>query len=234
MFKRTRAFLRHLTGHRSDYEEEKRGYGRLPANLETIARKVNSEEEFVVRLQNISRSGVGFVSAAHFSPGAMLRIELPGAPNLPHPTLLACVIHSKLLEDGNHYIGCMFSMDLTDDEMKIFGGEKRASTASSDQRAWVRYPAQGEIEYSLVPDDGQRRQAALVDISPTGAGLIFPNEMQAGSVITIYFQKDNDPKEIACLACIVYMVHHAPQSWAGGCNFMRELSDFEISHISVS
>lgn len=161
----------------------------------------------------------------------MVRVNLPGSPGGPHTTVLACVMHGREIGPGEWSVGCAFSLELSAEEMRLFGGEK-SPAGSDDQRAWVRYPAKGLVLFRLVAAaDGPARTAEMADLSPGGVGLILTEKLEPGAALTVHLRRTNNRPDWPMLACVVYLTDRPDGKWAAGCHFLRELSEAELNEL---
>jgi len=232
MFERTRNFIRQFTLKTSRNPEDRRAHPRFDTEILTVCRPVADGTEFQAVIRNVSRSGVSLEMAADLTPGTMVRVDVPHAADAAHTvTLLACVMHLAPLPDGRWTCGCMFSLELSDDELAIFGGQK-AQGAHGDQRAWIRHPVHGTAEYRVVPGDSDELLTAeVVDLSPCGVGLLLDRQLDPGSVLSVSLHRAKDKPSLSMLASIVYLTDCSDGKWAAGCNFIRELTHDELKSI---
>ncbi len=233
MFERTRNFIRQFTLKTSRNPEDRRAHPRYPTEIRTVCRPVADGTELHAVIRNVSRSGVSLEMAADLTPGTMVRVDVPHAADSAHTvTLLACVMHVSPLAENSWACGCMFSLELDDDELAIFGGQK-AQGAHGDQRAWIRHPVHGTAEYRVVPAEGEEQvlTAEVVDLSPCGVGLLLDRQLEPGSVLSLSLHRAKDKPSLAMLASIVYLTDCSDGKWAAGCNFIRELTHDELKSI---
>jgi hypothetical protein len=227
MFRRTRAFLRRLktTG------EDRRAHPRHEIDIATKCHSLSDDSDLPARIRNVSRSGVRLVVQRPVTEGTMIRMDLPGLPEGLHTTFLACVTNVTALPDGQWALGCVFSLELSDSEIRLLGGEK-TPTSGPDQRAWVRHPARGTISYRHVPDDhAPVRSAELVDLSPAGVGLLANERLEAGTAVTLAMHAHDGRPGREMLACVVYLADRPDGKWAVGCNFLHELSEKQLTEL---
>lgn len=228
MLRRTRAFLRHLTG--TGAPEDRRVHTRHVANVEAVCRPVADDDPLKARVRNVSRSGVNLLAPRSVREGTMLRIDIPTASDRT-TTLLACVMHVSPEGDAGYSLGCMFSLELSDDEMRQFGGRKQLA-GPADLRAWVRCPTRGAVEYRVLPGDGSPAATAeLIDLSPAGVGLLLDRSIDAGTALTIALKRTDDKPDRTVIACIVYLAERSDGKWAAGCHFMHELGEAEMREL---
>ncbi len=227
MLRRTRAFLRRLTGS----ADERRAHPRHRVDIETVCRALAEDADLPARINNVSRSGVNLIVPRSLPEGTLIRVHLPGAASGRHTTLLACVTNIRPYSEELWSLGCIFSQDLSDAEMRTFGGEKTPSKPN-DQRAWVRYPARGTVSYTHVPEEeGELKTAELLDLAPAGVGLIVSERLEPGSAITVFLRQQNGKAERPMLACIVYQTDRSDGKWAIGCTFLHELSEKDLNEL---
>jgi len=227
MFQRTRALLKRFSGS----GDERRAHVRHPVDVETTCHFLADGREIRARIRDVSHSGVNLAIPHAVPEGTMVRVQLPGPADAPHTTVLACVTNTRELLENQWTIGCMFSLEMSDAEMRHLGGENKLSSAD-DQRAWVRYPSQGTVEYRLLPaEEGDSRTADLVDLSPGGLGLIVTEPLEPGDAITVNLKRQNNQPDRSMLACVVYMAERPDGKRAVGCNFLHELSERELREL---
>jgi PilZ domain len=211
--------------------EDRRSHPRQPTDVQTVCQPLVGDVSLPARIRNVSQSGVNLIISQPLTEGTMVRVNLPGLPGGPHTTVLACVMHGRQTSPGEWTIGCVFSLELSAEEMRLLGGEKTASGAD-DQRAWVRCPVRGTISYRRLPvDDGVARTADLVDLSPAGVGLILNEKLEPGSAITLNLRRTDDRPDRPMLSCVVYLTDRADGKWAAGCHFLRELTQKELNEL---
>lgn len=227
MFQRTRALLKRFTGN----SEERRAHTRHAVDVETTCYFLADGSEVRARIRNVSRSGVNLAVPMGVPEGTMVRVQLPGPADNPHTTVLACVTNARELLENQWVLGCVFSLEMSDAEMRMLGGENKLASPD-DQRAWVRFPTRGTIEYRQLPaESGDSRSAELVDLSPGGLGLIVGESLEPGDAITVNLRRQNNQPDRQMLACVVYMAERTDGKRAIGCNFLHELSERELKEL---
>ena len=227
MFQRTRALLKRFTAS----GDERRAHARHEVDVETTCHFLADGTEFRAHIRNVSRSGLKLFVPHEVPEGTMVRVQLPGPADGLHTTVLACVTNTRELPENQWSLGCVFSLEMSDAEMRLLGGENQPASPE-DQRAWVRFPTQGTVEYRQLPgDDGSSRTADLVDLSPGGLGLIVADPLEPGDAITVNLRRQNKQADRSMLACVVYMAERPDGKRAVGCNFLHELSERELKEL---
>ncbi|WP_020469249.1 PilZ domain-containing protein [Zavarzinella formosa] len=232
MLERTRNFIRQITRKTSNSAEDRRAHPRFDTEIETVCRPVADGEEHKAIIRDVSRSGVKLLLDVELVPGTMVRVDVPHAVNSAHTvTLLACVMRVIPESDDRWSCGCMFSLELNDDELAIFGG-KKVQGAHGDQRAWIRHPVRAMAEYRVLPgEDDILLTAEVVNLSPAGVGLLLDRHLDPGSVLSVSLHRAKDKPDLSMLASIVYLTDCSDGRWAAGCNFIRELTHEELKSI---
>lgn len=227
MLRRARALIRRLTGS----PDERRAHPRFRVDIETTCRALADDADMPARLRNVSRSGVNLVVPRQVPEGTLLRVKLPATPGGPQTTLLACVTNIHPYGDGLWSLGCVFSLELSESEMRLLGGEK-VPTKSGDQRAWVRSPAHGTVSYQPVPGTASSPLTAeLVNLAPAGIGMLVSERMEAGTLLTLTLHRRDGGPDRQLLAYAVYVTDHPDGKWAVGCNFLHELTEKELNDL---
>jgi hypothetical protein len=184
------------------------------------------------RIRNVSRTGVNVIVSKVVLEGTMIRIDLPVTKDGPHTTVLACVTNSRETAPGEWSLGCMFSLELSDAEMRALGGEKTAPADPADQRAWVRYPAQGTVAFRMLPGEvGSPQSGELIDLSPAGVGLLVDQKVEPGSALTVTLRRNDNKPDRTMLVCVVYLTDRPDGKWAVGCQFLHELTEKELQEL---
>jgi PilZ domain-containing protein len=228
MFRRTRQMDRKpaATG------DERRSHARHATDVQTVCQPLVGDVSLPARIRNVSQTGANLIISQPLTEGTMLRVNLPVSPGGPHTTVLACVMHNRETSPGEWTVGCVFSLELSADEMRLLGGEKTPS-GPGDHRAWIRSPVRGTISYRHLPaDDGAARIAELADLSPAGVGLILKEKLEPGTALTLNLRRTDGRPDRPMLSCVVYLTDRADGTWAAGCHFLRELTEKELRELS--
>src|SRR5437879_1355210 len=120
---------------------DRRLWVRYECDMEASCQEAHApdREPIPARVRDISRGGVRLVVPRGIDRGGVLSISLPGEAGEQPSAILACVIHSSPLPDGQWVLGCTFVSELTDEDLSPFGAE-RVRGGPSDQRTWQRFP----------------------------------------------------------------------------------------------
>lgn len=227
MRSRTRTLLDQLT----QYAQERRHHARHELDVETVCRALADDADMPARIRNVSRSGISLTVPRSVPVGTMARVSLPVPTDTPPTTVLACVNNVREVGEDEWYVGCVFSLELSSAEMRAFGGQKQAA-GPADQRAWVRFPAKGTVEYRVLPGDGTGPKIGdLVDISPGGVGMALEAALEAGTALSVTLKRKDGKPDRPMLACVVYLTQREDGKWAAGCQFLRELSEDELNEL---
>jgi hypothetical protein len=247
MFARTFSFWQRLvgkpehaaqsTGHSTDAaadtltQDERRLWIRYPADLKTCVQPADhpGEDRATARIRDISRGGANLLLDRSFRPGQMLDLQMP-LPEEPDRVvhLLACVVRAKDEPNGQCSVGCVFSRELTDEDLFHFGAS-RVRHAPEDQRTWVRFPCQLRATFQKVGDgEEDLREAQVINVSASGIGLEVADEIEVGSLLNLHVVGKQE-REKTLISCVVHAAPSSGGRWSLGCNFIRELneSDFE-------
>jgi hypothetical protein len=233
MFKETVSLLRRMVTRRDTPAptEDRRVRVRYPSNAETTLQHLNGvpQPRLSGRVRNISRGGIGLVVPRQFEPGAMLAVDLPSPEGQSSYTVLACVVHVSARPGGEWAVGCTFAQELTDAELRAFGGQRQKPSTPDDQRNWVRFPGRVKAACQVVSAVAEPAWAAeVLDISPSGIGLIVERPIETGTLLTLDLQDAAGRIRTSMLACVVHVTDRDGGRRALGCNFIRELSEQEL------
>jgi hypothetical protein len=236
MFERTFSFWRRWIGKERSagddggtaVAEDRRLWVRYEADLEAHVSQPTKPERTLVRVCDISLGGCHLVTDRPFQAGQLLSVELAGGEFGGAQTVLACVVRLVPQADGKWSLGCVFSRELTADDLERFGARK-VKTTGDDQRSYVRFECKVRATYKRVGDSaGEFRDAQVLNISATGVGLLLSESVEPGSLLNVtLFGKQGQPVR-TILACVVHSTLRAGGELAVGCNFIRELAEDEL------
>ena len=238
MFERTVSLLRRMMAGQARpgdqaqaLAEERRVRVRHPSEAQTTLQPVNGREpvRLSARVRNISRGGINLLVPRECQPGDMLGVDLPSPEGDSSYTVLACVIHATPGPDGDWVVGCTFAQELSDAELRAFGGQRRKSPAPEDQRTWVRFPCRVKATCQVVAAAPEVPWPAEVrNISPSGIRLRVERPVETGTLLSLDLQDTTGRVTTTMLACVVHVAEPQDGRRSLGCNFIRELSDEDL------
>ena len=211
---------------------DRRSNPRHAINTETICQLVNAHAAVMsVRVRDVSRGGMRFMSAMKLEPGTLVKISMPPSSGI-EAAVLACVIHATPQTDGTYAIGCAFSDELGDDQLRQFGARKQFAE-SEDKRTCTRFAATGFVEYIVLPPAGlPARRAEIANISTSGIGLLMPEKVEAGAMIDLLLKMKTGDQALDNLACVVIIGARSEGGWIAGCHFIRELEADDLRRLT--
>jgi c-di-GMP-binding flagellar brake protein YcgR len=189
-------------------------------------------ERVSVRLRDVSAGGASLITDRAFEPGQILSLEVPCAADGEVELMLACVIHASQQKDGQWFVGCAFSRELTSADLEKFGAGK-VTPANEDQRSVIRHDCALEATYRRVAADNGRTDdqtftAQVLNISSSGVGLLINDPVEPGELINVTLHDRHGQPVREILACVVHSTRRANGQLTIGCNFIRELADDEL------
>jgi c-di-GMP-binding flagellar brake protein YcgR len=237
MFEKTFTFWRRLVG-KSDVlpvsaNQDRRLWVRhaidLHGNLQ-FSEPADSEK-ILAHLRDLSIGGASLVVDRAVDAGEMVVLELP-ADRGEIRTVLACVVRVSPQPDGKWSLGCVFSRELSQEELDRVGAQKLPAAEDDDKRTWVRFSCELHAAYRKVGDPTNQAFAAQVlNISANGIGLAVTQTLAAGGLLNVDLLDKAGQVARTMLACIVHTTMRAGGDLAIGCNFIRELSEEELQSL---
>jgi hypothetical protein len=236
MFNKTFSFWRRLLGkgaaQPSDAttgQDERRVWVRYPAQLVTTFRPASGSDMACLEatVRNISQGGINLVVDKRLHTGQLLSIELPRCGEETH-RVLACIVRESQIDDGHWSLGCVFSSELSDEELESFGA-RNAAAAPSDQRKWVRYACSTRASFEVVSDPASTQHTAeVINLSANGVGLLVAVQIDPGALLNVTLLAASSSASRTMLCCVVHVTSHNAGQWALGCNFIRQLSEEDL------
>lgn len=188
-----------------------------------LTNDVAHDEPHTAQATDLSRGGMR-LQLEHACPaGTLLSVEFPGIT-----TVLATVIHA---DAATSTLSCVFTTELGDEHLTIFGArQERAS--GRDKRRWVRFPCNAKAYYHVIADaDPSERVGRIINISPSGIGLLVNHSVTAGTLLGMRLLDKNGQHAFLLLACVLHVAPQAEGESALGCVFIRELSTDEFQEL---
>jgi hypothetical protein len=214
-------------------EDERRVWIRYPSSAEATCQPAapTDSEPVVARVLDISRGGIKLVVNRWFDSGMLLSVQLPGTPQEAGSTVLAYVVRSTSVKDGEWILGCTFASELEEADLRPLGLE-RVRPDAPDQRSWERLPSDIVATYQVVKADSPNpRSARVLDVSPMGVGLLAEEVLEVGTVLNLELRSPDGKKKLIMLASVVRMASRAGHGSLLGCNFIRELTHRELKSL---
>jgi hypothetical protein len=214
-------------------EAERRVWLRYPSSAQVSCHGAGEPEgeNLSARVVNISRGGIGLVVDREMEVGRFLSVELPAPSPEGVSRVLAYILHVTPQPDGQWAVGCSFSVELNDDDLRAFGA-RRLRPAAEDQRAWVRFPCPVRATYQVIRGtESPARPACVTDISPVGVGLQVNQPVEVGTLLSIELRGTGSAPPLTILASVVRSTAQPAGEWMLGCHFIRELTEAEMQSL---
>jgi hypothetical protein len=239
MFERTVSFWKRLLGQEpkagggtalKQAEEDRRVWVRFPADLETTVQTAANGPpvRLPARVRDVSLGGVSLAIGRAFDPGDLLSVELPGATEQSRCKVLACVVHVTPAGGGEWIVGCTFSRELSEADLEAFGA-RRERHSPTDQRTWMRFACDVKARYQPVGGESvPQKPANVINVSASGVGLLVPENIETGTLLSVELQAARGSFTRTMLACVVHATAQPDGGWALGCNFIRSLSSEDL------
>lgn len=210
--------------------EERRAAPRQRVVLTAHARPAdNGGPDWRGQTRDLSALGVGFLSPRPVEQSTLLEIELCKPNRQTVRTLLARAVHVEPDGPGVWLIGCAFTSELTDAELRLFDA-RRARPEGPDGRRWVRFPCNVETACSTCEAaPGERRPARIVNVSPGGIGLLLPCDFPAGILLRLQMPTEQDQPARALVVRVVRAMEHGSGYWFHGCEFAHRLDPEDLA-----
>jgi hypothetical protein len=208
---------------------DRRLWVRYPADLITnvhLADQPNPAKRPAM-VRDISRGGANLLLDQEVQPGQLVNLELPSAAEGAYQ-VLACVVRSEVEPSGRWALGCVFSRELSEEDLNRFGA-RRVRHAPEDKRTWMRFTTKLKATFQHIgPTDSPRCDAEVLNISASGVGLAVAQPVEAGALLNLDLVAKDGAASRTILACVVHVSQPGDQRWALGCNFIRELSEEDL------
>jgi hypothetical protein len=182
-------------------------------------------------VDDISALGVALTLLHPVVPGTLLEVDLECLTRGVLRTLQARVVHTRAGEDGGWVIGCGFTRELGDAELRRFRAQ-RLRPRGPDNRRWVRFPCDVETAcYTRETAPGERWPARVLNISAGGVGLLLPCQFAEGTLLFFEVPPVAGLPAGRVLVRIVRTAGQADGNWFLGCEFARRLSAQELGEL---
>ena len=214
-------------------EEDRRVWVRRQVRIETrVTPSAEDETPLSARILDVSSGGVKLLVGRAFQPGDLLTLELPSRAGAPSVTVLACVAHSQSEGEQEWSLGCRFSAELSEADLAAFGAV-RSKSVLPDSRTWSRFPCDVKTVYQVVPEgEGVRREAKVLNISPTGVALSVDHDVKVGALLSAELHAPDGRPVVTILACVVHVTVASEQDRILGCHFIQELREEDLQALA--
>jgi hypothetical protein len=238
MFEQTVSLWRRLTGRGQQApksagglpDDERRVWVRHPSNVETLFAPAGTpEEEFQsARIRDVSQGGVNLLVPCAYEPGELLTVSLPSSEGHAPLTVLACVVHCHKLAEGEYALGCNFSQELSEEDLRAFGAHKVRPSAPDDGRNWTRFACNvTAVCQTASAEPSAPWTARLSNISANGMGLLVDHDIPTGTLLSAEL-RGQQRGSLTILACVVHATVQPDGQRVVGCNFIRELTEADL------
>jgi PilZ domain-containing protein len=184
-------------------------------------------DKVLAQIRDLSAAGANLVIDRPLQTGQMVTLELQADIGEIH-SVLACVVHVNEERAGSWSLGCIFSRELSNEDLGAFGALK-IPTDLGDPRTWVRFPINVKASCRKVGDAGDTSNPGeVLNISASGIGLLMPVAVEAGTLLNVDLLDANGHALRTILACVVHTTERNGGDHAVGCNFIRELTEEEL------
>jgi hypothetical protein len=206
---------------------ERRREPRYPSDLDTVCRPALTphSEGWRAVVLNISRGGVALVVPRRFEPGVLLTLDLDCPAEALHRAMLARVVRARPHEDGTWVVGCVFTSELDDAELRAFSAD-RVRPRRPDARAWMRFTCDAPAFCREV--GGEEVAVRVVNVCPGGLGLLAPLCWDSGTLLSLRLP-DLDGQPGACARLRVVQGGAGPDGqWIVGCEPAAQLAEDDL------
>jgi hypothetical protein len=187
------------------------------------------EPRTLAQVIDISLGGIVLSASRRIESGTLLRIEVQGGGGERPVGLMARVIQVAHRSGGSYLLSCCFAKELSDEELRPFGAERKRPDGRSDVRAWVRYPCTTEsMFHSVVSAEEEKCRAKILNISAGGVALLSPRKLEAGTLVHLDLVSKGGQAPRTLKARVVHQAERADNQWVLGCTFVADLNDDDV------
>jgi hypothetical protein len=200
---------------------------RWPRVLACCAVAERTDASWLTGVRDLSAFGMGLLLPRKLEAGTLLEVELKSLITGQERLLLGRVMHAWPTPVGDWKLGCAFTGELSDDDLRRFQAA-RVRAAAGHLRRWVRQRCNvetvGTLEEAL---SGQRVPMRVVNVSPGGVALVTPSLFVPGTPLLLDLPAcpPDLPKAIPVR---IVRVRESAGRWFLGCEVADRLSDAEL------
>lgn len=208
--------------------EERRAALRYRSTTTSSCRPAGTSFTVQAGVRDVSNYGIGLLLTEPIELSTLLELDLIQPNGKLLRTVLARVVHVECWSEDEWLIGCAFTAELSDAELKLFHAE-RVRPPAGDGRRWVRFPCNVEtVCYTWVTAPGEQCAARILNISAGGIGLLLPCQFEGGTLLL--FKVPGSPAQApqSMLVRVVRCIEQDNGDWFLGCEFVEKLSDDEV------
>src|SRR5271170_308354 len=139
-------FVRRFRGWLGASEADRRVWVRYPCEIETTCEPAHRADplKLQARVKNISQGGITLEVPHCFEVGNLLNVNLSGQDDESASNVVACILHVRKLADEQWSLGCIFAVELEQDDLLPFGASRQLASPV-DKRTWVRFKFCGDV-----------------------------------------------------------------------------------------
>jgi hypothetical protein len=187
------------------------------------------DQRTLAQVVDISLGGLVLAASRRYESGTLLRVEVQGGGGERPVSLLARVIQVGNRSGGSFLLSCCFAKELSDEELRQFGAERKRPEGGSDVRAWVRYPCEGESTFhSMLSAEHEKCRAKVLNISAGGVALLSARKLDAGTLLQLELVGADGRMNRAIKARVVHQAVRADNQYVLGCTFVADLTDDDV------
>jgi hypothetical protein len=187
------------------------------------------EPRSLAQVIDISLGGIVLSASRRFESGTVLRVEVQGGGGERPVGLMARVIQIAHRSGGSFLLSCCFAKELSDEELRPFGAERKRPEGQTDVRAWVRFPCSTDsVFHSVVSAEQEKCRAKVLNISAGGVALLSPRKLEAGTLLHLDLVGRDGQPDRTLKARVVHQAERSDHQWVLGCTFVADLSDDDV------
>jgi hypothetical protein len=215
--------------------DERRAFPRYPVDWDVVCKALagGRADAWQARLRDVSAGGLGVVMERRFERGTTLTVQVQNAGSDAPRTLIARVMHATRLPEGEWLLGLSLLRQLSEDQLRAWGVDPLQADAS-DTRAWVRVACDLDAVCQEVgPGASAPWQARVLNLSPSGIGLVAPSPLARGSHLTVDLRGTGRAGARRLFVRVAQLQEQKDGTWVLGCEFAQRLSEADLSALQA-